>query len=113
MKSISPPGVFPLPEPHQAEETIGYLIVGEKQALLFDTGMGINGLKKVIAQLTKLPIILLNSHTHNDHVGDNWEFSTIYGMDTEFTRQNARGSQLDAQAEITPDQILWPAAEGI
>jgi Metallo-beta-lactamase superfamily len=95
-------GVFAIYEPHQAEETISYLIVGEKRALLFDTGMGISDLKKVIAQLTKLPIILLNSHTHNDHVGDNWEFSTIYGMDTEFTRQNARGSRLDAQAEITP-----------
>jgi glyoxylase-like metal-dependent hydrolase (beta-lactamase superfamily II) len=52
-----------------------------------------------------LPIILLNSHTHNDQVGDNWEFSTIYGMDTGFTRQNARRSRLGAQAEIAPDQI--------
>jgi len=97
--------VFAIYEPHQAEETISYLIVGEKRALLFDTGMGISDLKKVIAQLTNLPVVLVNSHTHNDHVGDNWEFSTIYGMDTDFTRQNARGSRLDAQAEITPDQI--------
>ena len=62
-------GVFAIYEPHQAEETISYLIVGDKRALLLDTGMGISDLKKVIAQLTKLPIILLNSHTHNDHVG--------------------------------------------
>ena len=98
-------GVFAIYEPHQAEETISYLIVGERRALLFDTGMGISDLKKVIAQLTKVPVILLNSHTHNDHVGDNWQFSTIYGMDTNFTRQNAEGSRLDAQAEITPGQI--------
>jgi glyoxylase-like metal-dependent hydrolase (beta-lactamase superfamily II) len=106
------PGVFAIYEPHQAEETISYLIVGEKRALLFDTGMGIADLKKVIAQLTKLPVILLNSHTHNDHVGDNWEFSTIYGVDTDFTRQNARGSRLDAQAEITPDQICGTLPKG-
>lgn len=105
-------GVFAIYEPHQAEETISYLIVGEKRALLFDTGMGISDLKKVIAQLTRLPIILLNSHTHNDHVGDNWEFSTIYGMDTDFTRQNARGSRLDAQAEITSDQICGVLPKG-
>jgi glyoxylase-like metal-dependent hydrolase (beta-lactamase superfamily II) len=105
-------GVFAIYEPHQAEETISYLIVGEKRALLFDSGMGISDLKKVIAELTKLPIILLNSHTHNDHVGDNWEFSTIYGMDTDFTRQNARGSRLDAQAEITPDQICGALPKG-
>src|SRR5215468_8286774 len=105
-------GVFAIYEPHQAEETISYLIVGEKRALLFDTGMGISDLKKVIAELNKLPIIVLNSHTHNDHVGDNWEFSTIYGMDTDFTRQNARGSRLDAQAEITPDQICGLLPKG-
>jgi glyoxylase-like metal-dependent hydrolase (beta-lactamase superfamily II) len=105
-------GVFAIYEPHQAEETISYLIVGEKRALLFDTGMGISDLKKVIARLTKLPIILLNSHTHNDHVGDNWEFSRIYGMDTDFTRQNARGSRVDAQTEITSDQICGGLPKG-
>ncbi len=105
-------GVFAIYEPHQAEETISYLIVGEKRALLFDTGMGISDLKKVIAQLTKLPIVVLNSHTHDDHVGDNWQFSTIYGMDTDFTQQNARGSRLDAQAEITPDQICGALPKG-
>src|SRR3984885_2229656 len=105
-------GVFAIYEPHQAEETISYLIVGGKRALLFDTGMGIGDLRKVIAQLTQLPILLLNSHTHDDHVGDNWEFSSIYAMDTDFTRQNARGSRLDAQAEITPDQICGVLPKG-
>ena len=104
--------VFAIYEPHQAEETIGYLIVGEKQALLFDTGMGISDVKKVTGELTKLPIIVLNSHTHDDHVGGNWEFETIYGMDTDFTRQNAKGSRADAQAEITPDQICGSLPKG-
>src|SRR5713101_2517752 len=39
------PGVFAIYEPHQAEETISYLIVGHKQALLFDTGMGISNIR--------------------------------------------------------------------
>ena len=104
--------VFAIYEPHQAEETIGYLIVGEKRALLFDTGMGISDVKKITAEITKLPIIVLNSHTHDDHVGGNWEFDTIYGMDTDFTRQNARGSREGAQAEITPDQICGTLPKG-
>jgi hypothetical protein len=33
------PAVFAIYEPHQAEETIGYLIVGNKKASLFATGM--------------------------------------------------------------------------
>lgn len=106
------PGVFAIYEPHQAEETIGYLIVGQKRALLFDTGMGISDIKKVTEQLTKLPIIVLNSHTHDDHVGGNWEFDTVYGMDTDFTRKDAQGSREDAQAEITPDQICGSLPKG-
>jgi len=105
-------GVFAIYEPHQAEETIGYLIVGEKRALLFDTGMGISDVKKVVEELTKLPVIVLNSHTHDDHVGGNWEFDSVYGMDTEFTRKNAMGSREDAQEEITPDQICGALPKG-
>ncbi|MGH9493386.1 MAG: MBL fold metallo-hydrolase [Candidatus Sulfotelmatobacter sp.] len=106
------PGVFAIYEPHQAEETIGYLIVGKKRALLFDTGMGIADVKKVVQHLTRLPIIVLNSHTHDDHVGGNWEFDTVYGMDTDFTRKNAQGSREDAQSEITPDQLCGPLPKG-
>jgi len=106
------PNVFAIYEPHQAEETIGYLIVGKKRALEFDTGMGISDIKKVISELTKLPVIVLNSHTHDDHVGGNWQFDTVYGVDTDFTRKNAQGSREDAQAEITPDQICGPLPPG-
>ena len=104
--------VFAIYEPHQSEEVISYLIVGEKRALLFDTGMGISDIKRVTSELTTLPILVLNSHTHNDHVGGNWEFSTVYGMDTEFTRNNALGSREDAQAEIASDQICGALPPG-
>ena len=99
------PGVFAIYEPHQAEETIAYLILGTMQGVLFDTGMGISDIRKVVSGLTKLPIIVLNSHTHNDHVGGNWQFETVYGMDTDFTRANAKGSRADAQAEIARGMI--------
>jgi glyoxylase-like metal-dependent hydrolase (beta-lactamase superfamily II) len=99
------PGVFAIYEPHQAEEVISYLIVGTKQALLFDTGMEIGDIHKVVTQLTSRPVVVLNSHTHNDHVGGNWQFTFVYGMDTSFTRANAKGSSEDAQAELGPDMI--------
>jgi glyoxylase-like metal-dependent hydrolase (beta-lactamase superfamily II) len=106
------PGVFAIYEPHQAEEVISYLIVGHKQAVLFDTGMGIGNIRRVTTQLTSRPVVVVNSHTHNDHVGGNWQFPFVYGMDTEFTRTNARGSREDAQAEITPDQICGNLPRG-
>ena len=106
------PGLFAIYEPHQAEEVISYLIVGTSKALLFDTGMGISNIQAVVAGLTKLPVSVVNSHTHNDHVGDNWRFSDVYGMDTDFTRANARGSKEDAQAELGPDQLCGALPAG-
>ena len=99
------PGVFAIYEPHQAEEVVSYLIVGRNQALLFDTGLGIGNIQSVVQSLTKLSILVVNSHTHNDHVGDNWRFSRVAGMDTPFTRLSARGSRADAQSELDPGNL--------
>jgi glyoxylase-like metal-dependent hydrolase (beta-lactamase superfamily II) len=111
------PGIFAIYEPHQLEEVISYLIIGDEKAgdgkaLLFDTGMGIGNIQAVVTELTKLPVSVVNSHTHNDHVGDNWRFGDVYGMDTDFTRANARGSKEDAQAELTPDEICGALPAG-
>jgi len=106
------PGTFAIYEPHQSEEVISYLIVGQKQALLFDTGMGIADIRKVVSRLTSRPIVVLNSHTHDDHVGGNWQFNFLFGMDTAFTRENAKGSTADAQAEIAPGEICGNLPKG-
>jgi glyoxylase-like metal-dependent hydrolase (beta-lactamase superfamily II) len=105
-------GVFAIYEPHQLEEVISYLIIGGDKAVLFDTGMGISNIQPVVAGLTRLPVSVVNSHTHNDHVGDNWRFGDLYGMDTDFTRTNSRGSKDDAQAELAPDEICGALPAG-
>jgi len=105
-------GVFAIYEPHQFEEVISYLVVGSQRAILFDTGMGISNIKTVVEGLTKLSISVVNSHTHNDHVGDNWRFGDVYGMPTDFARTNARGSTTDAQAELAPGQICGTLPKG-
>jgi glyoxylase-like metal-dependent hydrolase (beta-lactamase superfamily II) len=105
------PQVFAIYEPHQWEETIGYLIVGDKRAIEFDTGMGISDIKKVIGELTPLPVTVLNSHTHGDHVGGNWEFDDVEGMDTRYTRRHAEGSR-EVQAEIAPGKVCGTLPAG-
>ena len=98
------PGVFALYEPLQEEEVISYLILGEKRALLFDTGLGVGDIRGITRQLTSLPVIVLNSHTHFDHVGGNADFEDVLGMDTEYTRRNALG---DPQGS---EKVFWPGA---
>jgi glyoxylase-like metal-dependent hydrolase (beta-lactamase superfamily II) len=99
------PNTLAIYEPHQSEETIAYLISGTKQAVLFDTGMGIGNMHALVTELTSRPIVILNSHTHNDHISGNWQFPFVFGMDLPFTRANTKGQREDAQAEIAPGQI--------
>jgi len=83
--------VFAIYEPQQWQEVISYLILGKEKALLFDTGNGIGKISGIVNELTRLPVLVLNSHTHFDHIGGNSEFSDILAMDTDYTRNNSRG----------------------
>jgi len=87
------PGVFAIYEPHQYEEVISYLVVGSKRALLFDTGLGMGDMRAVVQQLTHLPVTVLNSHTHYDHIGDNWQFDDVVALDNDYSRRNAAGAK--------------------
>jgi len=106
------PATYAIYEPHQAEEAISFLILGTTRAALFDTGLGIGDIKRVVSSLTTLPITVLNSHTHDDHVGDNWEFNDVWGMETDFTRTNAKGSVVDAQDELSPGSVCGQLPAG-
>ena len=46
-----------------------FLVEGEKEALLVDTGTGFLGLKETIAALTSKPLKVLLTHMHPDHAG--------------------------------------------
>jgi glyoxylase-like metal-dependent hydrolase (beta-lactamase superfamily II) len=72
------PGVYAIYEPGHFQEVISFLIVGETGALLWDTGMGIAPIRPVVMALTALPLTVVNSHCHFDHVGGNWEFPLVY-----------------------------------
>jgi glyoxylase-like metal-dependent hydrolase (beta-lactamase superfamily II) len=104
--------VFAIYEPHQAEEVISFLIIGPVRDALFDTGLGIGDIKRVVETITDHDIVVINSHTHDDHVGGNWQFADVVGMNTEFTRTNAKGSRADAQDELTPGSLCGPLPAG-
>jgi len=55
-----------------------FLVVGSEKALLVDTGFGKVELKPLIAEITDLPITLVNTHGHGDHVGGNNQFDEFY-----------------------------------
>jgi glyoxylase-like metal-dependent hydrolase (beta-lactamase superfamily II) len=76
-------GTFALLEPHHYEEVISYLILGDERAVLFDTGMGVGNIQAEVEGLTGLPVTIVNSHSHYDHVGDNYRFAEVWAFDNE------------------------------
>ena len=106
-------GVFALAEPLQFQEVISYLIVGGDRALMFDTGLGLVPIRPVVEQLTRLPVEVLNSHTHFDHVGGNAEFERILALDTAYTRANTRGfPHAELAGEVAPASLCRGAPKG-
>ena len=83
--------VYSIVEPYHYQETISHLIVGTERAILFDTGMGLLPIRPVVERITDLPVSVLNSHTHYDHVGGNSEFSSVFAIDSDYTRANMAG----------------------
>ena len=56
-----------------------YLIRGNNECLLIDTGCGIFPLKPIIEKfLNGKKLIVINTHSHFDHVGGNYEFDKVY-----------------------------------
>ena len=55
-----------------------YLVTGSKYAMLIDTGIGVGDLAGLVRGLTDLPLIVVNTHGHPDHVGANYQFTEVW-----------------------------------
>jgi glyoxylase-like metal-dependent hydrolase (beta-lactamase superfamily II) len=101
------PDLYAIYEPGQFEEVISYLILGRERALLFDTGLGIGDITTAVRAVTDLPVWVLNSHSHYDHIGGNHVFERIYGLDLPYTRERASGLPHEAVAEAVAPGWIW------
>ncbi|MCQ2241644.1 MBL fold metallo-hydrolase [Treponema sp.] len=75
-----------------------FLLTGEKEALLIDTGMMIGKAREAALEITELPLKLLNTHADPDHIGSNKEFEEFYMNPKE--EDNYRGH--DGNGRIVP-----------
>jgi len=55
-----------------------YLVEGNNKAVLIDAGTRIKDLDKIVASLTKKPVMLVGTHVHGDHMGAIDNFAELY-----------------------------------
>ncbi len=105
--------LFAISEPRHYEHTVIYLLLGSDRAILIDTGCGIGNLRRVVEQLTSLPITVVNTHTHLDHLGSNHQFSEIMMFDHPRSRclsENGTSQEL-LHWELQREELVtlpWP-----
>ncbi|MCR5418845.1 MAG: MBL fold metallo-hydrolase [Lachnospiraceae bacterium] len=88
----------------EAGQATGYLVIGEKKACVIDTMNGHNDLNAAVRQITDLPLIVINTHWHWDHICGNifFEGSYIHPIDRKIAEEYTS----------TPDFLKWLDEKG-
>ena len=74
---------FAISEYQHWEETHCYLLCGRDKAVLVDTGLGVSDIRSIVDGLTALPVTVLTTHVHWDHIGGHRLFDRIAVHETE------------------------------
>lgn len=78
-----PHAVTMIREPHHSEDVKSYLIEGEQEIAILDTGLGVGDFVGLVASLsTKRPRVL-QTHAHWDHIGASRHFDDVRVHPTE------------------------------
>ena len=93
--------LYAILEDGQYDEALMYLVVGDDMAVLIDGGTGIGRLDLLVGELTDRPVLLLLTHTHNDHIGGCKDFDEIALFDDPMGRESSeRGLGHDKMGEM-------------
>ncbi|HEV2127232.1 MAG TPA: MBL fold metallo-hydrolase [Thermomicrobiales bacterium] len=101
-------GVWRIQEPLHDENVKSFLVVGSERAALIDTGMGIGNIRDVVERITSLPVVVINSHAHWDHIGDNARFGEIWIHEAEAGDLLTGVSNDILRDWFGPDRLLGP-----
>lgn len=105
------PGLWVLTEPH-ADSVNSYVVTGSTAALLVDTGLGIGDVRAAVHELVDLPLQVINTHAHYDHMGGNALFDGVaaHGAEAEQIERGVPHDELGVVAD--PKSFLAPAPPG-
>jgi glyoxylase-like metal-dependent hydrolase (beta-lactamase superfamily II) len=99
--------IYAIYEPFQYEEALCTLILGEEKAFLIDTGCGIGNIRKAVEEITDLPVMVVNSHAHNDHIAQNYLFDEVAMLDHPWSHEAEKGLPNSEMAHLIAEGMLW------
>jgi glyoxylase-like metal-dependent hydrolase (beta-lactamase superfamily II) len=101
-------------EPFHFEEAISFVIQGDKRAILLDTGMGVGDIRAEAENLTSLPLAVVNTHWHYDHIGGNYQFKEVWAFDLDFeVGKIERGMTVEEVSDkMRPEMVCAPFPKG-
>ncbi|HEX7103389.1 MAG TPA: MBL fold metallo-hydrolase [Nitrolancea sp.] len=106
-------GVIGIGEPGHEEDVKSYLVIGRDLALLFDSGMGVGNIKQVVESMTDKPVLLVNSHSHWDHIGDSWRFDRVWVHEAEADDLRAGVGNERVRRALAPERLTQPLPDGV
>lgn len=72
------------------EKTNCYLLLGKQRALLIDSGLGVADIRKITDQLTALPVTVIATHVHWDHIGSHGSYTDVLVHEREYSWLNGK-----------------------
>jgi glyoxylase-like metal-dependent hydrolase (beta-lactamase superfamily II) len=100
-------------EPGHFEDVKSYLAIGNDLAMLVDSGMGFANLRAVVEHYTDLSVLLINSHGHLDHIGDNWRFERRWAHAAEADRIRDGVANERMRHFLADDALSRPTPAGL
>jgi len=61
------------------------LVIGKEKALLFDTCTGADNMLEAVRKITSLPLLVIASHGHFDHIGGSIYFDEVFMKKEDFS----------------------------
>lgn len=121
-------GVWSISEPGHVEYVYSYLIEGERDLAILDTGMSVGDFAGLVREISDRVPLVIQSHAHWDHIGASWQFDRVLVHPTErealaagypneklrpwFNEDELTGIPLPASFDINTAEIPGATASG-